>query len=83
MFESNQTDPGWANKVTNRGHFSWADLLGFQQRKFREIEIVRRVHDMADEHVAEECRRVGLAVDDQPIGDLREALVDALCARLR
>ncbi|MCO5121431.1 MAG: hypothetical protein M9951_17605 [Burkholderiaceae bacterium] len=69
--------------MTNQGRFSWADLLGFQQRKFREIEIVRRVHDMPPEDVVEECRRAGLVVGDQPLDVLRETLIDALCARLR
>lgn len=68
--------------MTNPRSFSWADLLGFQQRKFREIEVVRRVHDMSPEGVADECRRLGLDVDDRSIDALRESLVDALCARL-
>ncbi len=67
--------------MTNQGRFSWADMLGFQQRKFREIEIVQRVHEMSPEELAAECRRVGIAVGDQPIDSLREALIDILCAR--
>lgn len=69
--------------VTNRGRFSWADTLGWRQRKFREIEIIRRVHDMSPEDVAIECRRVGVPVGDRPPEDLREVLVDMLCARRR
>jgi hypothetical protein len=68
--------------ITNQGRFSWADLLGWQRRKFREIEIFRRVHAMSPEQVAEECRRIGVPVDDRPTEDLRVALVDALRARL-
>ncbi|MFA7505939.1 MAG: hypothetical protein WCZ28_14670 [Burkholderiaceae bacterium] len=67
--------------MTNQGRFSWADMLGFQQRKFREIEIVQRVHEMSPDEVVDECRRVGIAVGDRPIESLREALVDVLCAR--
>ncbi len=80
VLQSGHVEFRWAGEV-NKGRFSWADLLGFQQRKFREIEIVRRVHDMDPEHVADECRRVGIIVDDRPVDALREALVDVLCAR--
>ena len=69
--------------MTRKRPFSWADTLGWQQRKFREIEIIRQVHDMSPEDVAIECRRVGVTVGDLPPDGLREALVDALCARLR
>jgi|JTFN01.1.fsa_nt_gb hypothetical protein len=68
--------------VTQRGRFTWADTLGWQQRKFLEIEIVRRVHDMTAEDVAIECRRLGVPVGDRRAEDLRADLVDALCARL-
>lgn len=67
--------------MTNPQHFSWADLFGLQQRKFREAEIVQRVHDLSAEALANECRQVGLTVEDQPIDALREALIDVLRAR--
>ncbi len=69
--------------ATNQGHFSWADTLGWQQRKYREIEIIRWVHDMAPDEIAAECRHAGVTVGDRPVEDLRDALVDVFCARLR
>lgn len=66
----------------NQGRFTWADTLGWQRRKFDEIDIVRRVHDMSPEDVAVECRRMGLKVGDRPTEELRVELVDALRAQL-
>jgi len=82
MVQSGHAVSGWNGMLINQGRFTWADTLAWQRRKYREIEIVRRVHDMSPEDVAVECRRVGVTVGDRPTEELRADLVDALRARL-